>query len=386
VTPHTDSITHYGWLIADSVRTDAYARALRQAVNPDSAVLDIGTGTGIFALLACQFGARRVYAIESNNLIQVAREIAAANGYSDRIEFIQDVSTRVTLPEKVDVVVSEIHDVLPLFTHSLVSIADARRRMLAPNGTLIPQYETLWAAVVEAPDLYGGHVRPWEKNRYGLDMVAGRRYATNAFRRTRVTPEQLLTEARSWARLDYAILNNPDVCGEVAWTAARAGIGRGLSIWFDATLAEGVRFSNGPDAPELVFGSAFFPWSEPVTIAVGDTVAVALRANLVGEDYVWRWDTRVLDQGRPGRVKAHFNQSTFFGMPLTPAHLRKLATDHVPALNEDGQIDRCILELMGGGISLGDIASRVFTQFPTRFAKWQEAMNRVGELSEKYSR
>ena len=112
---------------------------------------------------------------------------------------------------------------------------------------------------------------------------------------------------------------------------------------------------------------------------------MALRANLVGEDYVWRWDTRVLDQGRPGRVKAHFNQFTFFGTPLTPAHLRKLAADHVPALNEDGQIDRCILELMGGGISLGDIASRVFTQFPTRFAKWQEAMNRVGELSEKYS-
>ncbi|MDH3444335.1 MAG: 50S ribosomal protein L11 methyltransferase, partial [Deltaproteobacteria bacterium] len=54
------SIFDYGSMIADHVRMDAYARALRRAVTADSVVLDIGTGTGIFALLACQFGARRV--------------------------------------------------------------------------------------------------------------------------------------------------------------------------------------------------------------------------------------------------------------------------------------------------------------------------------------
>jgi len=30
-------------------------------------------------------------------------------------------------------------------------------------------------------------------------------------------------------------------------------------LFFLVDLAEGVRFSNGPDAPELVFGSAFSP-------------------------------------------------------------------------------------------------------------------------------
>mgnify|MGYP001184895145 CR=1 FL=1 len=73
-------------MIADRVRMDAYVRALRQAVVPGSVVIDIGTGTGIFAMLACQFGARRVYAIEPDDAIQVAREIAAANGFADRID------------------------------------------------------------------------------------------------------------------------------------------------------------------------------------------------------------------------------------------------------------------------------------------------------------
>ena len=74
----------YGSMIADSVRTDAYARALRDLVKPDSVVLDIGTGTGLFALLACRFGARHVFAIEPSNVIALARTLSRANGYHFR--------------------------------------------------------------------------------------------------------------------------------------------------------------------------------------------------------------------------------------------------------------------------------------------------------------
>ena len=66
-------------------------------------------------------------------------------------------------------------------------------------------------------------------------------------------------------------------------------------------------------------------------------------ADLVDDDYIWGWDTRVLDEGDPGRIKADFKQSTFFGVPLSPAQLRKRADGHVPVLDEDGQIDRQIL-------------------------------------------
>ena len=57
------SLSTYGDMIADQPRMDAYLQALRQTVKPECVVADIGTGTGIFALLACKFGARRVYAI-----------------------------------------------------------------------------------------------------------------------------------------------------------------------------------------------------------------------------------------------------------------------------------------------------------------------------------
>src|SRR3954471_21820036 len=106
-------------MIADSARMDAYARALRQAIKPGSVVLDIGTGIGIFAMLASQFGARRVYAIEPDDAIQIARQIAAANGYAERVEFFQNLSTRIELPERADIIVSDLRGVLPVFQHHI---------------------------------------------------------------------------------------------------------------------------------------------------------------------------------------------------------------------------------------------------------------------------
>ena len=102
-------------MIADHLRMAAYADALRRSVTPESMVIDIGTGTGVMAILACQLGARRVCAIEPDDVIQLARKVAADNGFADRIEFIQALSTDVKLPELADVIVSDVRGVLPFF-------------------------------------------------------------------------------------------------------------------------------------------------------------------------------------------------------------------------------------------------------------------------------
>jgi len=380
------SILGYGSMIADKGRMDAYVKGLRQAVKPDSVVVDIGTGTGIFALLACQFGAKKVYAIEPSDAIQVAREIAKSNGYADRIEFIQKLSTQVVLPELADVIISDIRGIVPLFQQHIPSIVDARKRLLAPGGIMIPQRDTLWAAVVEVPHLYNRIVSAWDDSEYGFDMKAARQIVTNIWSKGWVAPAQLLTTPQSWATLDYTTIESPDISAEINWDVARSGTAHGLSVWFDATLAEGISFSNAPGMPELIYSIAFFPWTEAVLLRVGDKVSVTLQANLVGEDYVWRWNTCVLEGDNPEKVKAKFQQSTFFGMPLSPAQLRKTAANYVPTLNEDGEIDRLILELMSSGMPLGDIANRVKEKFPSCFRNSPDALTRVGDISKKYSK
>ncbi len=218
---HMYSVFAYGQMIADKGRMAAYERALRQAVTPGCVVLDIGAGTGILALLACRLGARRVYAIEPNDAIGLAREIAAVNGYAKSIEFIQELSTKVALPEQADVIVSDLRGILPLFPGNVAAVADARKRFLASGGVLIPRQDELWAAVVQAPDLYDGYVLPWENNGFDLDMRAARRMVTNTWRKGRVTPEQMLVEPRCWATLDYTPSGE---CG----SPAREGLVDGL--------------------------------------------------------------------------------------------------------------------------------------------------------------
>jgi type I protein arginine methyltransferase len=379
------SISGYGSMIADKGRMEAYFKALAQVMKPDSVVLDIGTGTGIFAMIACQLGAKKVYAIEPSNAILVGKEIAAANGFSNRIQFFQRLSTQVELPEKADVIISDLRGILPVSQNHIPSIIDARERLLKPDGVLIPQCDRLWVAIAELPDLYGRLVNPWDQNGYSLNMAAARQLVTNTWLKGKVTPDQLLGEPKCWAILDYTTIENTDVSAEVTWTVKQTRTAHGLSIWFDTTLAEGVSFSNAPDKPELIYGSGFFPWLQPVNLAAGDTVSVVLQANLVGDDYIWRWNTLVFNQGNPGQVKANFKQSTFFGIPLSLTQLCKKTHNYIPTLNQEGKIDKLILELMSEGEALGDIARQVVAQFPGCFVNEQEALTRVGELSQKYS-
>ncbi|HSL53818.1 MAG TPA: 50S ribosomal protein L11 methyltransferase [Pyrinomonadaceae bacterium] len=315
------SLHFYGQMLADFPRMHAYAAALRQAIRPDSVVMDLGCGPGVFALLACKLGARRVYAVEPNNVVGLAREAAAANGFVDRIEFFEKLSTEIALPEPATIIVSDLRGVLPFFQQNLRSIIDARKRLMAPGGVLIPRRDILWAAVVEAPEQYAELVSPWQ-NQFNLDLSAGTRFITNNWRKTHIKPEQFLAEPVCWNTIDYHEVESHDVRAEISWRAARNGIAHGFAVWFDSELVDDIGFSNHPSAPRMIYGQGFFPFSHPVEILKDDRIDLRLVANFVQDNYVWRWDTDFTAQER---MKASFRQSTFYGVPLSAAQLREVA-------------------------------------------------------------
>ena len=310
------SLRFYGQMLADASRMDAYTEALRRTVTPESVVMDLGSGPGVFALLACKFGARRVYAIEPASVISVAREAATANGFADRIEFYENLSTEITVPEPANIIISDLRGVLPWFQQNIPSIIDARTRLLAKGGVLIPHRDILWAAVVEAPEQYKELVGPWQDKRFELDLTAATRFVTNTWRKERIQPEQLLTEPVCWTTVDYHEVESADIHAEITWRAARNGTAHGFAIWFDSELIDGVSFSNRPGAPETIYGNGLFPFSEPVELIEGDEIKLRLAAKVVKDDYVWRWDT---DFERP---RVSFKQSTFFGVPLSSNQLQ----------------------------------------------------------------
>jgi protein arginine N-methyltransferase 1 len=378
-------IVSYGDMITDRPRMDAYASALQQSVRPGSVVLDIGAGTGIFSLLACQFGAAEVHAIEPNEAIELARTMAQANGYADRISFHQTLSTALTLPRPADVIISDLRGVLPLFQHHIGAIADARKRLLANDGALIPSRDSLWAALIEDPKLYRPYAEPWIQNDYGLELSAGHPLVVNTWRKVNAKAEQLLVPPQHWATLDYCTIEQPDVIGQLAWTAERPGTAHGLLVWFDAELADGIGFSNAPGQPELIYGQALFPLREPVPLSEGDVVSISLKADLVDDDYLWRWDTRVTADGEAWRVKARFRQSTFYGAPISLDKLKQREAGYIPPPAEAAEIDQFVLAQLDGRTSLGEIATGLRARFPQCFTRQQDALSRAADVTQRYA-
>jgi protein arginine N-methyltransferase 1 len=378
------SLAAYGQMVADNIRTDAYAQALKQRIKTGDVVVDIGTGPGILALLACRFGARRVYAFEPSPIIGLAREIAAANGFADRIEFIPRMSTESSLPEPANVIVSDIHGILPFFSKSLISIIDARERFLAPSGHIIPRSDTLWIAGISAPEIYEKQVGPWNKRPYEFDMSAAGMRRINSIDQCAATAEQLFLEPRCLAALDYSTIKETGLDTTVSWTVDQAAQGHGFALWFDSILADGVTWTNQPGAPRLIYRQALFPWPEPLQVSPGDTVTVAIFAKLVGDEYVWRWDTHLVSKNSSNGAKPPFRQSSFLGADFSLPELRASASQFQPKLNENGQIHRRILSLMEGQMSLDAIAHELVKDFPIRFKRWQEAFNLVSAVSRNF--
>jgi protein-L-isoaspartate O-methyltransferase len=150
---HTaQTLSVHDLLLSDKFRNQAFFEALRQCITSESAVLDIGSGTGIWAVMAARLGARKVVAVERDQLlIGLIRRMARENGVADRVTVVNADSRQAQLDREFDVVVSEtIGNVI--FEEQIVPImADARERFLKPGGQLIPAGVTLMVAPAHYP-------------------------------------------------------------------------------------------------------------------------------------------------------------------------------------------------------------------------------------------
>jgi len=139
-------------LLGDARRNRAFQRALAARVRPGASVLDLGAGTGVWAVAAARLGARRVVAVEREAvLVPVIEALARESGVADRVEVVRADARRVRLAREFDVVVGELVG-NEAFEEGLVPVFErARARFLRPGGALVPEWVSLVAAPVRAP-------------------------------------------------------------------------------------------------------------------------------------------------------------------------------------------------------------------------------------------
>jgi ribosomal protein L11 methyltransferase len=123
---------------------------LESRVEPGDRWLDLGTGSGILALVAALLGAARVDAVDSDpEAIEVAREVLAANPGAGAVELAVGSADSLT-PGRCDGVVANIDS--GYFLERARQVARALRPggLLIASGYLIDDRESVEAALREA--------------------------------------------------------------------------------------------------------------------------------------------------------------------------------------------------------------------------------------------
>ncbi|WP_158923915.1 non-ribosomal peptide synthetase [Acidisphaera sp. S103] len=138
----------YGAMAGDEQRNAAYRAAFIRHL-PGKTVLEIGPGAeAVLTRMAVEAGARKVYAVEiSPKVAEKARARIAQAGMADRVEVIVGDITRVMLPERADVCISEIVGSIGGSEGSAVLIEASRRWLRDPAAQLPARSLTRLAGV-----------------------------------------------------------------------------------------------------------------------------------------------------------------------------------------------------------------------------------------------
>jgi protein arginine N-methyltransferase 1 len=367
--------------LRDGHRVSAYARAISDVVKPGDVVVDLASGTGILGLLACRAGALRVYAIEQDGIAGVARQIARANGFDDRITVVRGHSQSVAVPEPADVVVCDQIGGFGLEADILERAKEVRTRFLRPGGAFIPGRLDLSIALIEHPRLRD-RLQFWRTRPADFDVTPAFEIAANTGYAARVRPDHLLSAPATAARLDLLAELSGPIHAAATLQASRDGTLHGICGWFTAQLSPRVTMTNSPLSEERIFRRPiFFPIAEAVAIEAGTTVDVTMR--ILPADTMYAWEVRIAPPHGPATI---FRQTTLRGMLIAREDLERTNPSHQPVLTPRGVARLTVLRLCDGHHTLADIERAVFDGHPELFTSPNEAALFVAEVVTRYGR
>lgn len=238
-------------MLADDARNEAYRRAIEKAAPGRRLALDIGTGSGLLAMMAARAGAARVVACEMiTPLARAAARIVARNGYGDRVTVLAKKSTQlavgVDLPERADLLISEIVDGGLLGEGMLRTLRHANSMLVTPDAAVIPLAATVSGALIECADL---------RHQHRLSPVAGFDLSELDMFRNPLAHHQfdmaheahrVLSRAVELARFDFRRLPEAAASRRLTLEIVEDGTAQAIAFWFDLELDEEITLSTRP--------------------------------------------------------------------------------------------------------------------------------------------
>ena len=286
---YSDPFLH-ATMVQDSIRCNAYKKAIAATVKPGMTVLDLGAGSGILSVFAAQAGASKVYAVEKSCIISLTKEVIKDNNFSSQIEIINEDVDKISLPEKVDVIVSEWMGGYAIDENMLGLVLTARDKFLKPDGYLLPSYFEVQLALVNDQKRINDY-NYWRTNPYGVNLTAFDKkisellhYGRNDIKADNVYSDILTT----WQYDLYVMLietaNNKFQINH-KFKICKTGQISALAVWFKVQFPNGDILTNAPDHADTHWGRTIFPFNEIYEIKENSIIDISFTCEPVDPGY-----------------------------------------------------------------------------------------------------
>lgn len=265
-------------MVTDHARTDAFARAIAEVVRPGDHVVELGTGTGVLAMLAARAGAARVTAVEASGMARTAADLARHNGLADVISVYALDARELPLDAPADVLVSEWLGHMALVEGMLDDVVALRDRALRPGGQMVPSHVSLQLAPIDDPILYHRDgPGAWRRPVHGLDFspLEALERAQGRTAQVYVDPSVLIGPPCTLVTLDLARDGARDALRgyHAELVIERDATLSGLVGWFDAQLSPSERLGTGPTSAATHWAQTYFPLA-PRAVRAGQRLAL----------------------------------------------------------------------------------------------------------------
>jgi len=271
-------------MLNNETRNQAYAEALQRQVRPGMRVLDIGTGSGLLSLLALRAGADQVVSCEISPLLAAAaRDIIRDNGGDQQIKVVTkpsyELRVGVDLPERAELMVSEVFGSDLLSEGVLNSVEHARRNLLVPGAISIPRAANVQVCLASGPGLAR---LAFVQTAAGFDMRQFNRFVPSHIATDLQGVDwRPLSEATTAFSFDFTDDAFPPEHRELLLTATENGECLGLLQWLRIELDDTVSFENRPGDAMVCLGwtAVFYPFQQPYPVSAGQQVRVSAEHN-----------------------------------------------------------------------------------------------------------
>ena len=285
-------------MVKDGVRMRTFTRAMRSVITPGCTVVDVGSGTGVLALIAAHHGAGRVLGLERSDLVGYARKVKAHSCPDAPVTFSRKDVLLDTLPRlRADVVVCELLGNFGIEENMIAVLDRVRRHFLKRDGVMVPHAIELMAAPVQCAGAYRQAVG-WESQQWGIDFSPLKPLAYNAVYHLTHEPIKLLAEPACLARIDLTTATEIPRARDVGFRFSRAGTIHGFAGWFRAYLSTRNVLDTGPDKPNTHWGQVLFPVGKPIAVERGGAAKFRFREYQSSEALRWSWSGSVRASAR----------------------------------------------------------------------------------------